>query len=202
MKTQYPILLLFGLLLTSCAAPAAMPKFENTITVTPGSTITAIIQMTGTPTAKVPTVQKPTASETPPLLEKKPTENVNPAEGDAMKTIFIKVGNSTFPAKLYDNPTASALLAQFPLKLNMSELNGREKFYNLPGKLPAEQTETPATIQAGEIMLWSSNCLVLFYSTFPNSYGGYVKLGYVEDITGLAAALGSASAQVTFDINN
>ena len=83
----------------------------------------------------------------------------------------------------------------------MSELNGREKYYHLPENLPAKLTETPATIRTGEIMLWSSNSLVLFYNTFSNSYGGYVKLGYVEDVTGFAAALGSGSVPVTFDID-
>ena len=119
-----------------------------------------------------------------------------------MIPILITVGSTTFPAKLYDNPTTRALLAQFPLKLTMSELNGREKYYHLPNKLPAERTETPATIQAGEIMLWSSDSLVLFYNTFSNTYGGYVKLGYVEDVTGLTTALGSGSVQVTFDIGH
>lgn len=119
-----------------------------------------------------------------------------------MKTITITVGDSTFQAKLYDNETARALLAQFPLRINMSELNGKEKFYNLPENLPSTVTEQPSTIQAGEIMLWSSNVLVLFYNTFPNSYGGYVKLGYVEDVTGLADALGSGDVQVTFAVND
>jgi hypothetical protein len=63
-------------------------------------------------------------------------------------------------------------------------------------------TEIPATIRAGEIMLWSSNALVLFYNTFPNSYGGYVKLGYVVDATGLADALGSGDVQVTFTVSD
>ncbi len=84
----------------------------------------------------------------------------------------------------------------------MSELNGREKYYHLPENLPSPVTEKPATIRAGEIMLWSSNSLVLFYSTFSNSYGGYVKLGYVEDATGLESALGSGSVQVTFTVGN
>ena len=118
-----------------------------------------------------------------------------------MITIKISVGSAAFPAKLYDNETTRALLAQFPLTLSMSELNGREKYYHLPKDLPAARTEMPPTIQAGEIMLWSSNSLVLFYNTFSNSYGGYVKLGYVENVAGLAAALGSGSVQVIFEIS-
>jgi hypothetical protein len=84
----------------------------------------------------------------------------------------------------------------------MSDLNGREKYYHLPEDLPSPSMENPATIHAREIMLWSANSLVLFYATFSNSYGGYVKLGYVEGVTGLAAALGSGSVQVTFTVSN
>ncbi len=119
-----------------------------------------------------------------------------------MTTIKITVGGTSFSAKLHDNQTTRALLAKFPLSLNMSELNGREKYYHLPENLPSPSTEKPAAIHAGEIMLWSSTSLVLFYNTFSNSYGGYVKLGYVEDVTGLAAALGSGSVQVTFTASN
>ncbi len=119
-----------------------------------------------------------------------------------MTPITISVGGSSFSAKLYDNDTTRALLAQFPLTLDMSELNGREKYYHLPENLPSTLTEKPETIYAGEIMLWSSNTLVLFYNTFPNSYGGYVRLGYVEDVTSLAAALGSGNVQVTFDVSD
>ena len=118
-----------------------------------------------------------------------------------MINIAISVGGSSFSAKLYDNETTRALLAQFPLTLDMSELNGREKYYHLSENLPSPLTEKPATIYAGEIMLWSSNSLVLFYNTFSNSYGGYVKLGYVEHVTGLADALGSGSIQVTFTVS-
>jgi hypothetical protein len=114
----------------------------------------------------------------------------------------ITVGSTIFTAKMYENETTQALLAQLPMTVNMSELNRKEKYYHLPNDLPAKSTERPATIHAGEIMNWSGNSLVIFYTTFSNSYGGYVKLGYIEDITGLASALGAGSVEVTFSIND
>jgi hypothetical protein len=87
------------------------------------------------------------------------------------------------------------------MTVNMSELNGKEKYYHLLEKLPVRTTETPATIHAGEIMCWSSNSLVLFYNTYANSYGGYVKLGFIEDISGLKEALGQGNVQVTFEVS-
>lgn len=123
------------------------------------------------------------------------------AKREKMITMNIKVGNKTFTAKMYDNETTQALIAQLPMTVTMSELNGREKHYSLSSDLPAKSTEKSATINAGEIMCWSSNNLVLFYNTFSNSYGGYVKLGYIEDISGFASALGTGSVQVTFSVN-
>jgi hypothetical protein len=112
----------------------------------------------------------------------------------------VTVGAKTFAAQMLDNETTRALLARLPMTVNMSELNGKEKYYVLPNDLPAETTETPATIYAGEIMRWSTNTLVLFYSTFANSYSGYVRLGRIEDIAGLVTALGSGSVLVTFSV--
>ena len=122
--------------------------------------------------------------------------------GEKMINAKITVGEKVFAAKLYDNETSRALIEKLPMTVNMTELNGREKYYNLPENLPANSTEIPATIHAGEIMRWSSNCLVLFYKTYPNSYSGYIKLGYIGNISGLNEALGEGNVQVTFEASN
>ena len=113
-------------------------------------------------------------------------------------TMNVTVGAKTFAAQMLDNETTRAFMALLPMTVNMSELNGNEKYYRLPNDLPTKATERPATIYAGEIMCWSSSNLVLFYSTFSNSYSGYVRLGRIEDISGFASALGPGSVQVTF----
>ena len=134
------------------------------------------------------------------------TESNRKKNGDVevgkMISAKITVGNKVFTAKLYDKETTQALLSKLPMTVNMDELNGREKYYRLSENLPAQSTETPATINAGEIMCWSSNSLVLFYNTYSNSYGGYVKLGYIEDISDLKEALGKGNVQVTFEVSN
>lgn len=113
----------------------------------------------------------------------------------------IVIGNKVFHAKLFDNESTQALVSKLPMTVNMTELNGREKYYRLSEKLPAKSTEAPATIHAGEIMCWSSYSLVLFYNTFSNSYGDYVRLGYIEDISELKEALGKGDVQVTFEVS-
>ncbi|QWU13775.1 hypothetical protein SAMN04487895_1013 [Paenibacillus sophorae] len=135
-----------------------------------------------------------------------PTENAtaetrdNETKENSVISINITVGSSTFTATLNDNETAKALVAQFPMTLQMNEHNGLEKYYDLSEDLPAASTERPATIHAGDIMGWSGNTLVLFYETHSNSNGGYVPLGRVDNPSNLASALGSGNVQVTWSL--
>ena len=73
---------------------------------------------------------------------------------------------------------------------------GTKKFYFFSEKSPTN-SERVGNINTGDLMLYGSDCLVLFYKNFSTSYS-YTRLGYVEDANKLAAALGSGSVQVTF----
>ena len=110
----------------------------------------------------------------------------------------LKIGNSTFNATLYENAIATAFKSMFPLTVNMVELNGNEKYVDLPRSLPTSAAN-PGTIQNGDLMLYGSSTLVLFYKTFSTSYT-YTKLGRIDDVTGLVAALGTGNVSVTFEL--
>ena len=57
-------------------------------------------------------------------------EENNTGEGESeMLKLNIKIGEQNFTATLYDNQTTRELMNQLPLTLNMSELNGNEKYY-------------------------------------------------------------------------
>ena len=120
--------------------------------------------------------------------------NNNPSEGN-MK-INVTIGSKAFIAALYDNATARNFSALLPLTLDMSELNGNEKYNYLSDNLPTA-TERVESIKTGDLMLYGSNCLVLFYKNFSTSYS-YTKLGAIEDVSELSAALGGGSVQITF----
>lgn len=112
--------------------------------------------------------------------------------------IKITVGVNAFVASTYDNATAKAFIALLPISVTMNELNGNEKYYYLSGNLP-NSPSNPSTIQNGDLMLYGSNCIVLFYETFNTSYS-YTKIGTVDNPTELKAALGPNNPTVTFEL--
>ena len=110
--------------------------------------------------------------------------------------MWMIVGERRFAITLNDNAAARAFAAQLPLTLDMSELNGNEKHADLPKALPANASQ-PGTIRNGDLMLYGTDTLVVFYSTFDSSYS-YTRLGRVDDPAGLAPALGRRSVRVVF----
>ncbi len=111
----------------------------------------------------------------------------------------IIIGTTAFTATLYNNATVNAFKSRLPMTINMSELNGNEKYFDLPNGLPANASN-PGTINAGDLMLYGSNTLVLFYKSFSTSYS-YTPMGRIEDVSGLTAALGSGNVIVKFELS-
>ena len=122
------------------------------------------------------------------------SDNPNPASNQ----MRIEIGSITFIATLYDNATATAFKGMLPMTVKMSELNGNEKYFDLSVNLPTNASN-PGKIQSGDLMIYGSNTLVLFYKTFSTSYS-YTRLGRINDTTGLAGAVGSGSVRVTYEL--
>ena len=129
------------------------------------------------------------------------TENINGNNstnptGSKMK---IKIGTSIFTATLNDNATATAFKALLPLTINMRDLNSNEKYFDFSNGLPTNAAN-PGTIQTGDLMLYGSKTLVLFYKSFSTSYS-YTRVGRIDDTAGFTAALGSGNVTVTFELH-
>ena len=116
---------------------------------------------------------------------------------DSMK-LKITIGTNTFTATVHNNATATAFKAKLPLTINMTELNGNEKYFDFPNNLPTNASN-PGTIQTGDVMLYGSNTLVLFYKTFSTSYN-YSRIGRIDNPSGLEDALGSGNKTVKFEL--
>lgn len=110
----------------------------------------------------------------------------------------LTVGGQSFTVTLEDSRTAQEFSGLLPMELDMSELNGNEKYFYLDTALTTDSYR-PGNIQTGDLMLYGNNCVVLFYETFSSGYS-YTRLGRVDNPEGLAAALGTGAVTVTFSM--
>lgn len=109
----------------------------------------------------------------------------------------ITINGAEFSAKFADTTAAEEFKAMLPLTLDMSELNGNEKYFYLDERLTAK-SENVGQINIGDIMLYGANCVVLFYDSFSTPYS-YTRIGYIENPDGLKKAVGSGNITVTFE---
>ncbi|WP_434778934.1 cyclophilin-like fold protein [Neisseria sp. Ec49-e6-T10] len=128
-----------------------------------------------------------------------PTSTIpeNQAKPENMN-IQITVGSATFTATLEDNQTTKAFKQMLPMTINMRDVNQNEKCHDLPTSLP-KNASNPKTIQKGDLMLWGSDTVVLFYKTFTTPYS-YTRLGSIHNPSGLEHALGAGNVMITFEL--
>ena len=110
----------------------------------------------------------------------------------------VQVGGRTFYATLEENAAASAfarLMEAAPVALHMEDYSGFEKVEPLGTDLPA--SNTPITTQAGDIVLYQGNQIVLFYGS--NTWS-YTRIGKIDDLSGWEESLGSGDVTVTFSL--
>lgn len=113
-------------------------------------------------------------------------------------TFYVTVGGATFSAGFENNSAAQALaelLAEGDITLQMSDYGGFEKVGSLGQSLPTENSQT--TTQAGDIVLYQGNQIVIFYGS--NSWS-YTRLGKIADLSGWEEALGNGDVSVTFSL--
>lgn len=105
------------------------------------------------------------------------TPDTNPAETMPDK-IKISVSGKTLPVKIENNDATKALVAALStasITDEAQDYGGFEKVGNLGRTLPASNAQI--TTQAGDVILYSGNQLVLFYGS--NSWS-YTRIGRIE----------------------
>lgn len=123
-------------------------------------------------------------------------KNMEKKEEAGESQMIIELNGYEFKTELYDNETARALVEMLPMTLTMDEMNGNEKFYFMDESLPTD-TQSIGTIQNGDIMLYGSDCLVLFFKTFDTSYT-YTRIGHIEDAEAFSTVLDKGTVEVNF----
>ena len=139
------------------------------------------------------------ASEPPePAPGNTAVDNTGSEEEITEMKMAVQIGESVFTATLEDNATVDALVEMMengPVTIQMSDYAGFEKVGALGTSLPTNNSQT--TTQAGDIVLYQGNQIVLFYGS--NSWS-YTRLGKIDDLTGWSEALGSGDVSVTFSL--
>lgn len=119
-------------------------------------------------------------------------------EENSVSKMKVQVGNQTFTATLEDNAAAEAFLEimeEAPVVVQMSDYSGFEKVGSLGTNLPSSNSQT--TTHEGDIVLYNSNQIVIFYGS--NTWS-YTRLGKIDDLTGWKEALGNGDVTVTFTV--
>lgn len=120
-----------------------------------------------------------TKQEDDSILENDNKSNIN----EVISSMKIIIDENEYILNLENNETAISFVNMLPQEFNMSELNGNEKYVYLNDDLPTN-SYNPKHINAGDVMLFGSNCLVIFYKSFDTVYS-YTKIGHIDNLPDL-----------------
>lgn len=197
------VIMSLAVLLTGCG---------NSEQIESNSESSSTAQMEDTSSSEAESSSEPETSE-PDIVPEEPEESDSstaPESGDAESQqveeensemqMNVQVGGSTFTATLEENEAVDALvemMEQGPVTIQMSDYSGFEKVGPLGTSLPTSNSQT--TTQAGDIVLYQGNQIVMFYGS--NSWS-YTRLGHIDDLTGWEEAVGSGDVTVTFSLED
>lgn len=113
----------------------------------------------------------------------------------------IKVGDNILTATLVDNSSTKALierLSEGDLSIDMKDYGNMEKVGTIGKSIPSNNKQI--TTEAGDIILYQGNALVIYYDT--NSWN-FTRLGKIDNITQeeLKDILGQGDVTVTLSLD-
>ena len=151
-------------------------------------------------------IQSDTEENSGLLTEQEEQEQIQSeqTEGNGLESeemsILMKIGDEAVTIAWEDNESARALaelLREQPMSIQMSMYGGFEQVGSLGTGLPRDDEQT--TTQAGDIVLYSGNQMVVFYGS--NSWA-YTRLGRITDKSAeeLKEMLSSGDVTITLEL--
>ena len=142
------------------------------------------------------------------LTDQKEPEQIQSeqTEGNGLETeemsILMKIDNEAVTVAWEDNESVATLrelLREQPISIQMSMYGGFEQVGSFGINLPRDDEQT--TTQAGDIVLYSGNQMVVFYGS--NSWA-YTRLGRITDKSAeeLKEMLGNGDVTITLEKND
>ena len=114
---------------------------------------------------------------------------------NSSNVVKLTINEKVFTAIL-DN-SSSSFEKLLPLTVKMMDLNSNEK--NCLNKNLQKKDVIFETVEKGDILLFQSNCLVLFYKTFSSGYK-YTRIGKITNVDGLEEKVGNSTIKVKFNL--
>ena len=112
---------------------------------------------------------------------------------------FIKINDAEFPFELKNTPVANEIKKKLPFTVKMTNFNKNELYYKFDESFEKDE-KSVGTINIGDIHLYQSNTLVLFYKTFSTSYS-YTEIGKLLNTTDLEKIIGTDDINVQWCLN-
>ena len=201
-KTTFSFLLCCSLALTLLLSSCVSEQLATDISAEQMEEIVQSESEATTSDAESPVPEIPGGISEPsePALGNMTVDNTENEEELTEMKMTVQVGESTFTATLEENAAVDALVEMMEhgsVTIQMSDYAGFEKVGALGSSLPTSNRQT--TTQAGDIVLYQGNQIVLFYGS--NSWS-YTRLGKIDDLTGWTEALGGGDVSVTFSLGD
>lgn len=115
-------------------------------------------------------------------------------EVEERDTMNINVNGQVASIQLEDNATTKALVAEAPFTIQMDDLHRNEKYHYFDKSFPVSP-QPIQTIEAGDVLLYQNNCLVIFYKS-AKPVASYTRIGKIRDFQDIRASFGNASVSV------
>ena len=110
--------------------------------------------------------------------------------------VRITIGGKKFNAEFNNSKAAKAFKKHMPATYKMKKLNGNEIYKYVDYDLP-QKPKKVKTVHKGDIMLYGSDCIVIFYKTFKTPYS-YTKIGRITNPGKLKKAIKRKKVKVSF----
>ena len=112
----------------------------------------------------------------------------------------IKIEDKEFLFELKNTEAANQIKSKLPFSLKMKNLNGNEVYYYFDESFKTND-KSVNNINTGDIYLYDSKCLVLFYKSFQTGYK-YTEIGKLVNSDGLENTIGNKDVTVYWCLND
>ena len=104
---------------------------------------------------------------------------------EEINEVKVVIDEKEYIINLENNETAKSFVNLLPKEYKMNDLHNNEKYIYIKESLPTNSSN-PGRINAGDVMLYGNNCIVIFYKSFDTEFD-YTKIGHIDNLPDLGS---------------